>query len=137
MPDRVTKPWQRPALWLALGLLAALAATILLGGWMLAQAVNADFSIQVNGEPLHLPELHGWQWLLAWGGALLGVLLLPLLLLLVLALGCLGVLLSVGAALGAVALVLLIALSPLWLMLLLLLWWLLRRKPNSAGTMRR
>jgi hypothetical protein len=129
----------RTLFWLALSIVLVVAATSVLGLWLLGSVAHSGFNLSINGEPVTLPELQGWHWTAASaGGVLLTFLLVlavPLVLALALALAGLGVFVMLATLLLALGLTLVVGLSPLWL-LLLLLWWLLRRKTAPADTMR-
>jgi hypothetical protein len=106
--------------------------------WLLFAAAPDSVSIVIDGQRHTLPDwrqLHGGDWALAGGGTLLLALVLmvvlPVGLLLALLFSGLGVVVGLGSMLLVTVLVLLVALSPLWL-IGLLLWWLLR--PKRAAT---
>jgi hypothetical protein len=129
----------RTLFWLALTIVLVTTACAVLGLWLLGSVAHSGFNLSINGEPVAMPDLQGWHWTAASAGGLLLCLLLvlavPLVLALALALAGLGVFVMLAALLLAMGLVLLVGLSPLWLVVLLL-WWLLRRKPVPADTMR-
>jgi len=125
-------------LWVGLAAVLMAAACAVLGLWLWGSVAHSDFSLSINGEPVTLPDLKGWHWMLASAGGLLLAMLLvlavPLVAALALTLAGLGLFVAVAALLLAVGLVLLIAFSPLWLAAGLL-WWALRRKAARTDTM--
>ena len=125
----------RTLFWLALTIVLVVAATSVLGLWLLGSVAHSGFNLSINGEPVPLPELQGWHWTAASAGGVLLTFLLVLAVPLALALAGLGVFVMLATLLLALGLTLVVGLSPLWLVVLLL-WWLLRRKTAPADTMR-
>ena len=134
----MTRNTTRNLFWLALSIVLVVAACSVLGLWLLGSVAHSTFNLSINGAPVTMPDLQGWQWTAASVGGLLLTFLLvlavPLVLALALALAGLGVFVMLAALLLAVVLALLVGLSPLWLVVLVL-WWLLRRKTAPADTM--
>jgi len=125
----------RTLFWLALTIVLVVAASSVLGLWLLGSVAHSGFNLSINGEPVPLPELQGWHWTAASAGGVLLTFLLVLAVPLALALAGLGVFVMLATLLLALGLTLVVGLSPLWLVVLLL-WWLLRRKTAPADTMR-
>ena len=129
-------PTLRLVLWAgaALTLLATLAGLALL--WLLVGAAQGTVDLHVNDAPLllqdwgHWPQLPDGQHALGAAAWLLGAVVLlvtlPMVYLTMLLLGALGGALGLAGVLLALGLVVLLALSPLWLVALAL-WLILRR----------
>ena len=108
---------------------AVLSALLITAALQSADLVNGA-SLVINGEPLSLADLRGGHWLLAFGGILLALvvvlLVVPFAVIVPLLCASLGIAVAMFAVLGVAALLL----SPL----LLLVWviWRLARGPSAA-----
>jgi hypothetical protein len=132
-------PAVRTALWVGLGLALAACALALALLWLLFGTAHGGIDIHVNGQPLALhawPAWRDWPAAMGAGAVLFGALLLavavPVMLLALLAVAALGGAVAIAGVLLTLALVALLALSPLWLPLLLA--WLMLRRRRPAPT---